>query len=133
MRMFAIGVFSSVFHPLELMLEYSRQTVNSSVVVLERRSLRRLTHSTILIRAHFHAKSNQDLFHPHVAIPAAHGGQLVVQYFARLGVDTGHIDARNEADFRRYGRILFWNVNAQFVKATVMLCLCKEGIKASKR
>jgi hypothetical protein len=80
-------------------------------MLLIRKTLSRLTNSTILIRTHFHSKSNQYLFHTHVAIPAAQSRYFTVENFSIL-IDTGHVNAGNETDFWWFSRILVCALDA---------------------
>lgn len=91
----------------------------------KRQSFGRLSQSSILIRAHFHADTLQDLFNPHVAVPVSHGRQFFRLDGTRFRIDAIHVDFGHEADFGRDRGIFLGAMNSQLVKSAVMLGLKK--------
>lgn len=90
---------------------------------LKRRSVRGLTQPSIGVTAHLHPDRLQHLFHTHVTIPIAHGGDLVHIDITRLAVDAVHVDLGDELDLRGDAGIIVRTVQTEFVKTIRVLRL----------
>ena len=86
-----------------------------------------MSESSVGIGAHFGSNALQDLLDAHVAVPVLHGGNLLVDDLARLGIDGRHVNFRDETHFRRDRWVLFGAVDSQLVKAAVVVGLYIDG------
>mmetsp|Transcript_2778 Transcript_2778/g.3951 ORF Transcript_2778/g.3951 Transcript_2778/m.3951 type:complete len:192 (-) Transcript_2778:57-632(-) len=91
------------------------------LLLLKRRSLGRLTQSPVLIRTHFHPNRLQNLFDPHVSVPVSHRRQFFGFEGTGSRFDAIHVDLGNETDLRGDGGVLFGTMNAQLIKAAVVV------------
>jgi hypothetical protein len=96
---------------------------------LKGRSFGRLSQSSVLIRAHFHTDTLQDLFDPHIAVPVSHGWQFLRLDGPCSRIDTAHVDFGNKADLRRDGGIFVGTVNSQLVKSAIVVGLSRQWLR----
>jgi hypothetical protein len=89
------------------------------------RSFGSLSQSSILIGAHLHTNTLQDLFNSHIPIPVSHGRQFLSFDGSRSRVNARHVDFGHKSNLRRDGRILFGAMNTKLIKSTIMLGLMK--------
>lgn len=73
---------------------------------LEQSAIGRLTKAAVLITAHFHPNRLQNLFHSHVTVPVAHGGQFVEVDVACFGINAIHVNFGNKTDIGWDGGVI---------------------------